>query len=126
MEDEGLRYLEGEQERAGYLLSLDAQLPGIFELLDDNSLVAILFYQASQLESFLLVIPRIASMGELNQVAVEDLTATILHALGCIASSSDMGRSLLAGIDLAEKGDGELTEEEQNILRERLSGLGYL
>jgi hypothetical protein len=53
-----------------------------------------------------------------------DLTPTILELAGYPLPAAALGRSWVAGIEL--KNTSGLSEDEQAMLRERLSGLGYI
>ncbi len=80
----------------------------------------------AQFGSFILAAPNNPIQGEIQGFHLLDIAPTLLELAGYEIASSMQGKSLVAGLDLLLKSAAELTEEEQAILKERLSGLGYI
>ena len=62
-----------------------------------------------------------ALQGEIEGARLLDLAPTLLELAGADVPSSMQGRSLVGAAVR-----GELTLDQEQIIRERLSGLGYL
>src|SRR5439155_7263478 len=93
----------------------------------------------AQFGAFILAAPNAALHGELTGVRLLDLALTLLELAGSEVASSMQGRSLAGGGTERRKdgktesgsggggsGEGALTPEGERIIRERLSGLGYI
>jgi predicted AlkP superfamily phosphohydrolase/phosphomutase len=76
----------------------------------------------AQFGSFILAGPRFPAVGELSGVKLLDIAPTLLELGGYDVPSSMQGRSLAGG---ARQVEG-LSEDGERIIRDRLSGLGYL
>jgi predicted AlkP superfamily phosphohydrolase/phosphomutase len=72
--------------------------------------------------SFILAGPRFPAVGELSGVRLLDIAPTLLELGGYDVPSSMQGRSLAGGTKAVEG----LSEDGERIIRDRLSGLGYL
>lgn len=72
--------------------------------------------------SFILAGPRFPAVGELSGVKLLDIAPTLLELGGYDVPSSMQGRSLAGGTKAVEG----LSEDGERIIRDRLSGLGYL
>ena len=72
--------------------------------------------------AFILAGPRFPAVGELQGVRLLDIAPTLLELGGYDVPSSMQGRSLAGGTRTVEG----LSEDGERIIRERLSGLGYL
>jgi predicted AlkP superfamily phosphohydrolase/phosphomutase len=72
--------------------------------------------------SFILAGPRFPAVGELSGVRLLDIAPTLLELGGYDVPSSMQGRSLAGGTRAVEG----LSEDGERIIRDRLSGLGYL
>ena len=72
--------------------------------------------------SFILAGPRFPAVGELSGVRLLDIAPTLLELGGYDVPSSMQGRSLAGGARTVEG----LSEDGERIIRDRLSGLGYL
>lgn len=72
--------------------------------------------------SFILAGPRFPAVGELSGVKLLDIAPTLLELGGYDVPSSMQGRSLAGGTRAVEG----LSEDGERIIRDRLSGLGYL
>jgi predicted AlkP superfamily phosphohydrolase/phosphomutase len=80
----------------------------------------------AQYGAFILAAPNNPVQGEVKNLHLLDIAPTLLELAGYDIPSTMQGKSLVAGLDLLLKTPQELTEEEQAILKERLSGLGYI
>jgi predicted AlkP superfamily phosphohydrolase/phosphomutase len=76
----------------------------------------------AQFGSFILAGPRFPAVGELSGVKLLDIAPTLLELGGYDVPSSMQGRSLAGGSRAVEG----LSEDGERIIRDRLSGLGYL
>lgn len=80
----------------------------------------------AQFGAFILAAPNNPVQGEIQGLQLLDIAPTLLELGGYEIPSTMQGKSLVAGLDLLLKSAADLTEEEQAILKERLSGLGYI
>ena len=76
----------------------------------------------AQFGSFILAGPRFPAVGELSGVKLLDIAPTLLELGGYDVPSTMQGRSLAGGTRQVEG----LSEDGERIIRDRLSGLGYL
>jgi predicted AlkP superfamily phosphohydrolase/phosphomutase len=79
----------------------------------------------SQYGSFILASSNNPLAGEVEGAHILDLAPTMLEMGGYDIPASMQGRSLVAGKMMAADGDG-FSASEEDIIRERLSGLGYI
>lgn len=109
-------------------LHLDEQIGHLLELLDEDTLIVLLSaYGIQQTEGcFIIAAPNNPIRGELQNLHLLDIAPTILQLGGYTLPNGLPGKSLVADLALDEFSSAELTEEEEAILRERLSGLGYI
>jgi hypothetical protein len=107
---------------------LDEQIGTILEQLDqDTQLVLLSSYGTQHPEGcFIIAAPNNPLRGELQNLHLFDITPTTLELAGYELPVGLPGKSLVADLALNEFTSAELTEEEEAILRERLSGLGYI
>ncbi len=75
----------------------------------------------AQFGAFILAAPNLPLTGEIEGARLLDLAPTLLELAGSDVPSSMQGRSLIGAAVR-----GELTLSQEQIIRERLSGLGYL
>jgi len=75
---------------------------------------------------FILAAPNNPIQGEIQGLHLLDIAPTLLELAGYEIPSTMQGKSLVADLDLLLKSADNLTDEEQAILKERLSGLGYI
>jgi len=77
--------------------------------------------------SFVLVAPGNPLTGEVEGAKLLDIAPTLLDLGGYAIPPSMQGRSLIAGLDRsADTFGSEPTDEDDDTVRDRLSGLGYL
>jgi predicted AlkP superfamily phosphohydrolase/phosphomutase len=80
----------------------------------------------AQFGGFILAAPQLPVNGEVQGAHLLDIAPTLLDLAGYDIPSSMQGRPLFAGMAPAAPADTGLTAAEEEILRERLSGLGYI
>jgi hypothetical protein len=113
---------------SAFYMHLDEQIGAMLELLgEDTQLVMLSSYGVQHPEGcFIIAAPNNPLRGELQNLHLLDMAPTILQLSGYELPAGMPGNSLVADLALNEFTDAELTEEEEAILRERLSGLGYI
>jgi hypothetical protein len=99
-------------------LRLDHDLGDILQELSDDTVIAILGSGC-----FVLVSANNPIGGEHNG-STPDVAPTLVQLAGYPLPSATEGRSWVDGLEL--NNTSGLTEDEQQILRDRLSGLGYV
>jgi predicted AlkP superfamily phosphohydrolase/phosphomutase len=80
----------------------------------------------AQFGSFVLAASNLPLYGEVQGAHLLDIAPTLLDLGGYDIPSSMQGKSLFEGMALAAATETGLTADEEEILRERLSGLGYI
>lgn len=117
--------------------NLNGELGRILEILDDDTALLILieYAQDEKIEAvfsrdFILAFPNSPLQGEMTGTTLADLSATLFDLREKAVPVDLSGKSLLEGLswkvnDSPQPGDG-LSSEEEELLRERLSGLGYI
>lgn len=130
-----LTYLPLEQSSGAYadtFIHIDRGLESLLEVLEEETAVLLLFYSGPRENggqaagSFILAVPNCSMEGEVIGATLEDLLVTMIE-LGEGQLTPDMkGRSLYSNkLEIKTPGT-DLSLDEEAILRERLSGLGYL
>jgi len=99
-------------------LRLDNELGDVLEELDDDTSITILGNGC-----FVLVSANNPISGEHNG-STSDVAPTLVQLAGYPLPSSTEGKSWVEGMEL--NNDSGLSADEQEILRDRLSGLGYV
>jgi hypothetical protein len=107
-----------DADSSDHYVNFDLGLGETLQHLSDDTLLAIIGEN-----NFVLVAPNnpIAGYQDGNTL---DLTPTILELAGFPLPSAIAGKSWVAGMELNTSSG--LNEDEQAMLRERLSGLGYI
>lgn len=121
VDDLGLAQLSQAVSSSEYLQALDRSLGDLFANLDDDSVVAVLMRPAFQLRAFVLAAPFAAPAGQVQGATAEDVAATLFHLCGLSAHEDGQ-----PGLFLRRDSQAGLSGSDEAILRERLSGLGYL
>ena len=117
------------QERAltDYYLHLDEQIGALFESLSDETLALVISpYGVEGQGWFILASSNNPLSGEVADVSLLEIAPTLLELGGYPISETMQGVSLVAGKALDLLASGDLSDEEEQLLRERLSGLGYI
>ena len=83
-------------------------------------------FSHSQYGIFILASANNPLSGEINGAHILDIAPTLLELAGYDIPASMQGKSLVSDRSLDEPPSSDLTAEEEAILRERLSGLGYI
>ena len=125
----------------GHYRQLDSELETILETLTDDTMVMVISIQGVQLEEhtvqdsdtnsvqmgfFILAAPNNPLSGEIEATPLTDVAPTLLELGGYEIPDSMRGKSLVADWTLDTSTETGLTADEEEILRERLSGLGYI
>lgn len=80
----------------------------------------------SQFGAFILAASNSPLSGEIQGAQLLDVTPTLLDLAGYEIPASMQGKSIVAGQSLETEDASDLSRDEEEILRERLSGLGYI
>lgn len=115
---------------------LDAALAGLLERLDGETAVLVVATgpeaeidsgkrEQRSFGSFLLAIPTGALSGEVEDIGFPDLEATLLELAGLDLSGRVTGHCLLSRASASESREAP-EEDEEELIRQRLSGLGYI
>jgi hypothetical protein len=100
-------------------LKLDQELGEVLQHLSDDTILCVLGNGC-----FVLVSENNPIEGELKDGSFLDVAPTLLELAGFPLPSSVEGKSWVTGMEL--KSSSSLSAEEEEILRDRLSGLGYI
>lgn len=76
--------------------------------------------------SFILAASNSPLRGEVEGAHIMDMSPTLLELCGYDIPTSMQGKSLLAGKSLSTMSDNGLSVDQEAIIRDRLSGLGYI
>jgi hypothetical protein len=131
--------LGGPQQGSGAMhidryQDIDRALGDVFEQVDEETAVVLISGPAAASGQdepgpsqgcFILAAPGSPLSGELQGVRPVDIAPTLLQLAGVALPTALGGRSLLEGRELSEAPD-DLSAEEEELLRERLSALGYI
>ena len=80
----------------------------------------------AQFGSFILAASNSPLQGEITGAHLLDIAPTLMDLGGYDIPASMQGRSLVAGRRFEEPANGDYTSDDETIVRERLSGLGYI
>jgi predicted AlkP superfamily phosphohydrolase/phosphomutase len=80
----------------------------------------------AQFGAFILASPACSLTGEIQGAHLLDIAPTLLELGGHEIPSSMQGRSLVAGCTSQPPQGGPLSDAAEQIVRDRLSGLGYI
>ncbi len=80
----------------------------------------------AQFGAFILAAPNVPAVGELQGARLLDIAPTLMEVGGYEIPESFQGRSLFGGSLAAGGGSGAVDAEGEEIIRQRLSGLGYI
>jgi len=147
--DSGLAQLQSTNQVMGYIhqkdiqsyyRTLDHHLGELVDLLSDDTILMLVSLRSEQpqdhinveIESnqdqpdfFILAAENCLMRGELENVQITDLAPSLLELGGYDIPAIMDGKSFVSGKMINDANSSDLSEEEQAILRERLSGLGY-
>lgn len=120
---------QGEEEdlRPSYL-HFDRELGETAGSLGEDTLVFLLadFAPDGAGSGFIMVAPNNPLIGEQTGKTLEGIAPTLLEMAGYPLPGKTIESSWVHGMELEVRSVSGLTEEEEAILRERLSGLGYI
>ena len=80
----------------------------------------------AQLGSFIMAAPNSPLFGEVEGAHILNITPTLLELGGYDKAPSMQGTSMVYGMAMEALQSGDLSEQDEDIIRERLSGLGYI
>lgn len=80
----------------------------------------------AQFGAFILAAPNVPAVGELQGAKLLDIAPTLMEVGGYEIPESFQGRSLFGGSLAGGQGSGVMDAEGEEIIRQRLSGLGYI
>ena len=80
----------------------------------------------AQFGAFILAAPNVPAVGELQGARLLDIAPTLMEVGGYEIPESFQGRSLFGGSLAAGSPSGAVDAEGEEIIRQRLSGLGYI
>lgn len=100
-------------------LNLDRELGEVLQTLSDDTVITLIGN-----DCFVLVSTNNPISGEYKDGSGVDIAPTLLELAGYPLPEAIKGKSWVAGMDLVSSSG--LSAEEEEILRERLSGLGYI
>jgi predicted AlkP superfamily phosphohydrolase/phosphomutase len=80
----------------------------------------------AQFGAFILAAPNVPPLGELQGARLLDIAPTLMEVGGYEIPESFQGRSLFGGSLAETRQDGGVSAEGEEIIRQRLSGLGYI
>jgi predicted AlkP superfamily phosphohydrolase/phosphomutase len=80
----------------------------------------------SQFGTFILATSNSPLSGEVQGAQLLDVAPTLLDLAGYEIPASMQGKSMVAGQSMETEDASDLSRDEEEILRERLSGLGYI
>ena len=80
----------------------------------------------AQFGAFILAAPNVPPLGELQGARLLDIAPTLMEVGGYEIPDSFQGRSLFDGSLAEGQQDGGVSAEGEEIIRQRLSGLGYI
>ena len=143
--DEGLKHIDFEGQRIlgerlepdgqqlitawrQYYLHLNSQLGSLFENIDDDLVFMVVSNPEGDIDRpgfFILASPNNPLGGEVEGVELTNIGPTLFELAGYPLPDSEREKSLVSG-KIAERTPEQLSKEEEDILRERLSGLGYI
>ena len=116
-----------EANREGYLrieasvVDGDEGLGSLLGLLSDETVILVVASSDTRCEAFVLVSARNPLNGEIENTRLRDLVPTIFDLVGFDRPTAMPGRSLVAGLVV----DASPADKEQ-LVRDRLRGLGYI
>ncbi len=79
----------------------------------------------AQYGAFILAAPGLAPAGEMEGARLLDVAPTLLELAGYDVPGSMQGRSLVGSLPRAQSPEGP-SDEDEAVIRERLTGLGYI
>lgn len=125
-----------------YYRHLDDEIGKVLELLRDETVVLVVSPQGpqrpdaalpdsdrdhrSELGAFILAGPIRSLGGEIGRARLLDIAPTLLDLAGYEIPQSMQGRSLVEHEAHKSPGEGRPDLDEEQLVRERLSGLGYI
>ncbi len=108
-------------DQPDYYRALDEKIGSLLESIDDETIVLVLGNNTDRIPGcFVLAAPNSALNGRLDSVRLTDIAATLLTLGGFPPLRGSQGVSLALPVEPGNKADDE------EMIRERLRGLGYI
>jgi hypothetical protein len=109
-------------------LRFDQELGDVLGALNEDVLIFIVaqFTEGEKPGCLIMAAPQCPLLGEYEGGFFIDIAPTVLELAGYPLPGSALGKSWISGKTLGGSTSSGLTEDEEAILRERLSGLGYI
>ena len=106
-----------------YLLHLDREIANALEVLTEDALVLIASVDPAGQGAFILAGSQLPPLGAIEGVRLIDVAPTLLELTGRPPLPDAQGRNFLAGREVEGADPSDLDDE---LVRERLRGLGYI
>jgi predicted AlkP superfamily phosphohydrolase/phosphomutase len=123
-------HLEGEISAAitDYYVHLDQEIGEVLDLLTDDTILLLIapVGMFGKEGMFTMLAANTPLSGEVQGARLIDIAPTMLDLGGYQIPDTMQGKSLVLGLTVSPPDVSELSQDEEAILRERLSGLGYL
>lgn len=101
--------------------ALDVELGKVLGSLDDQVVVSLVLPSG-----FILATSNLSLQGEREGASLSDVVATIIELGGSVAPEWLAGKSFLQNAETSATEEMGYTKDEEEIVRERLQGLGYI
>lgn len=115
----------GSERYTSFWGIMDAELGNILGTFDNNTAILVILADAA-CTSFILAAAYSSLHGEIQGAQSADLARTLAEMASSPIANDMPGKSLLADKSNNTLDEGGYTEEESEIIRERLTGLGYI
>ena len=123
---------EDIREQSNHARWLDEQIGACLELVEEPTVLLVMSYSTGSGDNsgstgaFIVVAPDCPLVGEYSGARLIDIAPTLLDLAGYEIPDTMEGRSLVAGLERKQPDSGDHESEQERLIRERLSGLGYI
>jgi hypothetical protein len=123
---------DANPKQPDYAVWLDEQIGAALELMEEPTVLLVMSCCAGSEEVaddvgvFVVVAPECPLSGEYEGARLIDIAPTLLDLAGYEIPGSMEGRSLVAGLKRKKSDSDDHESEQERLIRERLSGLGYI
>ena len=121
--------IDADAGQTDYALRLDEQIGACLELMEEPTVLLVMSCGARTADTpgaFIVVAPECPLSGEYEGASLVDIAPTLLDLAGYVIPDSMEGRSLVAGLERKTSDSDNQESEQERLVRERLSGLGYI